>query len=195
MREAGFTLVEVAIGAAIAALVTWGLVTLSARLAAAASSLDARLVTQAAADRLIERLSSDAASAWTVSAPSPDEIDFFAEDGSHRPLTWSYRYDAASRIVTRSSGEAFGPFTSFVASAAEIGDLWNPASTAYDPLFAGSSATSVPGNALVVLHLAGSGVDRTEPFASGSAPTTFTVVVTYTPSPAPAATPTPVPLR
>jgi hypothetical protein len=188
-------LVEVIAGAAIAAFLMWGLVAMAGRLAASADSLNGRLNAEANADRLIERLSSDAASAWTVSAPNANEIDFYAEDGSHRPYAWAYRYDASAKTVTRSTGEVLGSFDSFSASAATVGDLAISGSSAYDPLFAGASTPSEPGNALVALHITGTGVDRTELLASGAAPTTFTVVVTYTPSPTPIATATPTPLR
>jgi len=193
--EAGFTLVEVVVGAAIGVFLVWGLVVLADRWAFAISNLNARLNSQAAADRLVERLSVEAASAWTVWAPSAHEIDFFAEDGSHRPFTWSYAYDPTQKTVTRSTGEVLTGLDGFDAAAADVTDLANPSAVAYDPLLAGSHATSVAGNALVSLHLLANGVDRTELLASGTAPTTFTVVVRYTPSPAPVATPTPIPLR
>ncbi|HVA27760.1 MAG TPA: prepilin-type N-terminal cleavage/methylation domain-containing protein [Candidatus Baltobacteraceae bacterium] len=193
--ESGYTLVEILVAAAIAAFVVWGLVALADRFVANAATLNARLNAQATADRLVERIASDAVSAWTLSAPTPDEIDFFAEDGSHRPFTWAYRYDAATRRVTRSTGEVFDALDGFSARAVDVSDLWNPGAAAYDPLFARSHASSTTGNALVALHLTGSGVDRTEVLASGSSPTTFTVVVRFTPSPAPIATPTPIPLR
>ncbi len=193
--ERGYTLVEVVVGAAIAAFVMWGLLAMAGRLVSAASSLNGRLNAEAGADRLVERLSSEAASAWSVSAPDANDLDFYAEDGSHRPYTWTYHYDAAEKTVTRSTGEVLGSFDSFSASAATVNDLATSGAAAYDPLFAGATATSVPGNALVALHITGSGVDRTELLATGSVPTNFTVVVTYTPSPAPAATATPIPLR
>lgn len=193
--EAGFTLVEVLVGAAIGMFVVWGLVALANRLVFSASSLNARLNAQAAADRLVERLSIEAASAWTVWSPANNEIDFSSEDGSHRPFTWSYVYDAMRKTVTRSTGEVLAGIDGFDASPADVTDLANSAAAAYDPLFAGSRATSTPANKLVSLHLVAAGVDRTELLASGTAPTSFTVVVTYTPSPAPLATATPIPLR
>jgi hypothetical protein len=188
-------LVEVVVGAAISAFVLWGLVAFANRMVATAASLNGRLVAAASADRLVERLATDAVSAWTVSAPSPNEIDFFSEDGSHRTFAWSYRFDPTQQTVTRSSGEVFSAISGFVASNADASDLTNPSAAAYDPLLRQSNVTSVPGNAFVVLQLVGTGVSRTEYFASGAAPTGFTVVVQYTPSPTPLTTATPAPLR
>jgi type II secretory pathway pseudopilin PulG len=191
-RERGFTLVEYVIGAAIASVMLL--------LAVAFSSLDVRVQSSSAAERLAERLETEAASAWAVYAPGPSEVDFFSEDGSHRAYTWSYAYDAATKMVARSSGERFGPFDSFSVTAVSVAQLG-----AIDPLFSGARATPVTyryaasaqaigGNALVDVHVAGSGVDRTMLLASATAPTTFTVVVNYTPSPAPVPTATPTPL-
>jgi hypothetical protein len=188
-------LVEILVGAAIAAFALWGLVAFANRMATTAASLHNRLNAVASTDRLVERLATDATSAWTVSASSQNEIDFVSEDGSHRPFAWSYRFDPTQQTVTRSSGEVFGAVSGFSATNASLSDLANPTAVAYDPLLSPSSVTSVPGNALVALHLLGIGVDRTELFASGAAPTSFTVVVQYTPSPTPLVTATPAPLR
>ena len=205
-REAGFTLVESLVGAAIGVILIWGLLTAANRLVFSAASLNARLVAQSGADRLTERLSAEAESAWAVWTPANTEIDFFSEDGSHRQFDWSYTYDPAQKTVTRSTGETYGPFDGFNASAVDVTALANPSASGFDPLFANSAATSVRyplpeqpdaigGNTLVALHLVGSGVDRTDLFASGMAPTAFTVLVVYTPSPTPATTATPIPLR
>jgi len=188
-------LVEIVVGAAITAFVLWGLVAFANRMVATAASLNGRLNAIASADRLVERLATDAASAWNVSAPSPSEIDFFSEDGSHRPYQWSYRFDSTLQTVTRSSGEVFSAIGGFTASNADVTDLANPTAVAYDPLLRSSTVTSAPGNTFVAVHLLGTGVDRAEFFASGAAPTNFTVVVQYTPSPTPLVTATPAPLR
>ncbi len=221
MREnqAGFTLVELVIGAAIAAVVIGGLVLFASRLAQTTATLDARVQGQSAAQRLMERLPVEAASAWAVYVPATDvngnanadghEIDFFTEDGSHRPYSWAYAFDAAQKTVTRyafapgtaaSAGEVIAPIDTFAASTVSVSQLGT-----IDPLFAGATATpvtyafdasssAVGGNALIQLQLGANGVDRRELLASGTAPTTFTVIVNYTPSPTPVITPTPVPL-
>jgi type II secretory pathway pseudopilin PulG len=223
MTERGFTLIETTIGAAIAAMVILGLVVLADRYAAAASALNARLTAQASADRLFERLSSEAASAWAVFVPASDvlgnanadghELDFFSEDGSHRPYAWAYLYDPTSKTLTRyayapgaapGAGEPAGAFDAFSVSSEDVSALSDPSGAAYDPLFAASSAPPVhyafaampsaqAGNGLVRIHVTASGVDRTEVLASGTAPTAFTVMIAYTPSPPPPATPTPSP--
>jgi prepilin-type N-terminal cleavage/methylation domain-containing protein len=222
--QRGFTLVELLIGAAVAAVVSYGLVVLAGRLAASNAHLQSRLIAAAATERLLERLSAEAASAWSVYRPDADqlgvsnadghELDFYAQDGSHRPYGWAYRFDAASGTLTRYSfepgvagsgvaGEIVGTFSAFTASdALPPAQLGNPASPVYDPLFANANATAVSipyaaggtygGNALVGVHVTAAGVDRSEILASATAPTAFTVVVTYTPSPAPVATATPI---
>jgi type II secretory pathway pseudopilin PulG len=222
--ETGFTLVETMVGAAIAAMLLGVLVAGADRLVSWANAANARVAAQAGSWRLIERLSSEAASAWAVYVPANDvlgqsnadghEVDFFSEDGSHNPYLWTYTYDAASNTITRYTIEAGAPpvagdaitnIDSFVATPASVTQLGNPASPAYDPLFSGALAPDVPfsfsvmpnatgGNRLVAIQLVASGIDRNVLLASEDAPTAFTVVVTYTPSPAPIATPTPSPL-
>lgn len=217
--QAGFTLVELVIGAAIAAVVIGALVAFASRLAQTTSALGTRVQSQSAAQRLMERLTAEAASAWAVYVPATDvngnanadghEIDFFSEDGSHRAYSWAYSFDATQKAITRYAfapgtaaiaGEAIGPIDTFAATTVPVTQVGT-----IDPLFAGSSASpvlyrfdaspsAVGGNALVRLQIGASGVNRSELLASGGAPTTFTVIVNYTPSPAPIVTPTPVPL-
>jgi hypothetical protein len=217
--QAGFTLVELVIGAAVAAVVIGSLVLFASRLALTTSALDTRVQSQSAVERLMERLATEAASAWAVYIPPSDvngnanadghEVDFFAEDGSHRPYSWAYTFDGSRKQLTRyafapgvpaSAGEVTSPIDGFLASTVSVGQIG-----AVDPLFAGATTTpvtftfdasppAVGGNALVQLQIDASGVDRRELLASETAPTTFTVVVKYTPSPTPIVTPTPTPI-
>jgi type II secretory pathway pseudopilin PulG len=200
-REEGFTLIEVLIGAAISVVVIVTLTLLGNRLVFAATSLNTRLQTQTDADHVLDRLTSDAASSWAVWVPpsNPNEVDFFSEDGSHRVYSWAYTYDAQTKHLTR-SGEDLGPFDSFSATgvgAAQLGSV--------DSLFAQSTIANVTygydampgatgGNGLVKITLGAAGANRSELLASGTSPTTFTVVVSYTPPPLPVATSTPSPL-
>jgi type II secretory pathway pseudopilin PulG len=204
--QRGYTLVELLIGATIGVFVVWCVLAATARMSATAASLDARLTAQTNADHLEERLASDAASAWAVWAPSPGEIDFFSEDGSHRIFHWAYTYDMNARTVTRSTGEVVGDIEAFVAANAPVSALADPSAPAYDPLFTASQAPLVPfafaepagaigGNGIVTLQLRAGGAERSDRLSSVTAPTAFTVVVRYTPSPSPVITPTPVPLR
>lgn len=218
MREsqAGFTLVELVVGAAIAAVVIGGLVLAASRLTLTTAALDTRVQSISASERLVERLTAEAASAWAVYVPATDvngnanadghEVDFFSEDGAHRAYSWAYTFDANQKRVTRyafasgaapSAGEEIGPIDAFAATTVAVTQV-GP----IDPLFAGAIASpvsyafdaapsAVGGNALVQLQISASGVDRRELLASGTAPTTFTVIVNYTPSPAPLVTPTP----
>jgi prepilin-type N-terminal cleavage/methylation domain-containing protein len=222
--ERGFTLVELLVGAAVSAIVMYGLIVLATRLVASGARLEATLAAAAATDRLMERLSSEATGAWSIYRPATDqlgasnadghELDFYAQDGSHRPYGWAYLFNAQTGLLTRYSfapgvpgsavaGETIGTFTSFATSdALPVNAVSDNASPVYDPLFAGANATPVTvfypagnvsgGNAVVAVHVESQDVDRTELLASATAPTTFTVLVTYTPSPAPAVTTTPV---
>jgi type II secretory pathway pseudopilin PulG len=217
-RQAGFTLIETVIAAAIAVAIVWGLLVYADRLIFWAEAANLRLNAVADADRLVERMSSEAASSWAVWVPPTDalgtsnadghEVDFFSEDGAHRVYTWAYNFNASTGTITRyaldpgnapAAGDTLGAIDAFSASALSVTELG-----AYDPLFAAASATDVPfafaampgaigGNRLVAVAITASGVDRSVLLASADAPTAFTVVVTYTPSPAPVVTATPVP--
>jgi len=216
--QRGFSLVEVVIASAIAFTIGTALVWLTHATVLASAHLDARLSARSSVDRLAERLTTDASSAWSIFVPARDalgtanadghELDFVSEDASHRSYWWAYDFDArASQVmvytygpgVPPSAGDAYGGIESFGAEMHALTDLANPASDVYDALFAGDalSAVDVPfdwganasgGNRLVRLHVTAEGVDRTMLLATGTAPTHFTVVVDYTPPPA---TPTP----
>ena len=164
-------------------------------------------------------MTADAASSWAVYIPQDDalgrsnsdgrEVDFYSEDGSHRTYTWAYLYDATTKHVTRYSrlngsasvaDEDLGAFDSFAATSVAASALGSA-----DPLFAASTIPTISygydsnseatgGNGFVRISVVAHGVNRNEMLASGTVPTTFTVVVNYTPSPAPVATSTPTPL-
>lgn len=221
--ECGFTLIEVVVGAAIAAVVTFALVATALHAAKGAAILNSRLVAQSNAANLAERLTAESASAWAVFVPPTDvrgganadghELDFFAEDGAHRPYAWAYRYDATSKMLCRYSyapgvpavaGELFGPFDAFSAASADASAVSQPGSAVYDPLFANLTvpdvdyaSTEMPGalggNRMTRIKIAAHGVDFERTLASATAPTTFTIRLTYTPAP-PTQTPTPSPL-
>lgn len=222
-NERGFTLIEVVVGAAIAVIMLWAALALANRTIASAEALDARLAASAGTAHALERMTSEAASALAVYVPAVDalgttnadghEVDFYAQDASHRPYAWSYTYDAAAKTLTRYAlvpggaplaGERIASIDAFSATALAASALANPASPAYDPLFANAQVSDVAyampddpaaigGNRLVEVQITASGVNRSALLASADAPTAFTVVITYTPSPAPVATPTPVP--
>jgi type II secretory pathway pseudopilin PulG len=209
--QRAYALVELLVAAAIAFVAASLLIWLAHAAIFAAAHLDARANARSSADRLAERLLSDAAGAWSVFVPPDDvrgtgnadghEIDFVTEDGAHREYWWAYDFDAASSSVTvysyvpgapATAGDAFAGVESFAAQTHSVSDLANPASGAYDPLFAGAAVTPVDvpyawggvatgGNHLVRVRLAAAGVDRTLMLAAATAPTHFTVVVDYTP--------------
>ncbi len=217
-RQAGFTLIETVVGAAIGVTIVWCVLGFADRMVFWSASANARLVGVANAERLIERLSSEAASSLAVYVPATDalgasngdghEVDFFTEDGAHRTYGWAYNFAAGTKTVTRytlnpgsaaSAGDTLAGIDSLSASPLTVGQLGT-----YDALFAGANASDVPytfaampgalgGNRLVAVQITASGVDRSVLLASADAPTAFTVVVTYTASPVPVATATPVP--
>ena len=217
-RQAGFTLLETIVAAAIGVLLVWGVLAFVDRMVAWGNAANQRVNAVANAERLIERMSSEAASAWAVFVPATDalgasnsdghEVDFFTEDGAHRTYGWTYTFSAATKTLTRytldpgnaaSAGDQLVDIDGFSASPLRVTQI-----ASYDPLFAGATATDVPynftampgalgGNGLVAVQITASGVNRSVLLASADAPTAFTVVVTYTPSPVPVATATPVP--
>ena len=212
-RQRGFSSIEITVAAAIALLVGWQLLTMSHALVFGAARLDDRLRARSAADRLEERLTADAASAWSVFVPANDvngnrntdghEIDFVTEDASHRELWWAYAYDTAARRVTRYSyvpggsplgGERFDDLDGLAARTHPLSDVQLRSSAVFDPLFERATlsdidvafawgGTAVGGNHLVAVRIRGQGVERTLLLASGTAPSRFTVVVKYTPPP------------
>lgn len=211
--ERGFTLVETTVAAAIGLLLGWQLLAMTHTMTIAAARLDDSLRARSSADRLEERLSSDAAGAWSVFVPATaadgkpnadgHEVDFATEDGSHVPHWWAYAYDAGLQRVTRYAyvpggsavaGERFDGLDELHASAHPVSDLGRRGNAAYDPLFSGSSAAAVDvdfgwnpaalgGNHLVAIRIAAAGIDRTLLLSAATAPSRFTVVVPYTPPP------------
>lgn len=211
--QRGYTLIEVLVAASIALVAGWLLVRLCHAAVFAAAHLDGRLNARSAADRLHERLLSDAAAAWSVFVPAADalgasnadghEIDFVSEDGAHNEFWWAYDFEASASRVTKYAytpgsppvaGDAYEGITGFSARTHPLTDLENAASDAYDPLFAGDALAdadvpfdwgglAVGGNHLVRVAIAAPGVERAVSLSSGTAPSHFSIVVDYTPPP------------
>lgn len=219
-RQAGFSLIEVLVAGAIASIVLFALLAATHTAIDGARAMNGRLNANAAALRLEERLSSEAASAWAVDVPALDvlgasntdghEVEFFAEDASHRRYLWAYRYDASAKQVVRYAyapgvapvaQEITGPIDGFSARAAAASAITSPQSALYDPLFAGTTVADVAypfpglgisgGNGLVRVRIAAGGADDNLTLASATAPTSFTIVIPYTPAPQPSPTATP----
>ena len=211
-REAGFTLVEVMVSAAIGVVIVALLALTLNRMVFSAASAEAKVRSLSSADHVAERMVAEASSAWAVYVPANGdghEIDFFAQDGSHNTYNWAYSYDAPTKTLARyvlvagsapKLDETMGTFDAFSAQSVDASQLGT-----VDPLFASSSVPSVTfgydaapgatgGNGYVKVSLQANGVNRSELLASSTAPTTFTVVVTYTPSPGPVPTATPTPM-
>lgn len=211
--QRGFSLMETLVAAAIAFVVGWQLLQLTHATALEAAHFDERVRARGAIDALQERLTADAAGAWSVFVPAADlqgrsngdghEIDFVTEDAGHRSYWWAYAYDAAGRRVTQyvyapghvpAAGQTYDGIDAFSARTHSIADLTRPQSDIYDPLFAGDefvpvdvpygwNARAVGGNHLVHLRLRGGNAVADALLASAGAPTHFTVIVRYTPAP------------
>ena len=79
--QAGFTLIELAVGAAIAAVITLAALVAVRQFGIAAAHADARVRDGAAVDRLSERLEAEAAGAWAVYVPASDAYGNANADG------------------------------------------------------------------------------------------------------------------
>ena len=103
--QRGFSLMEMTVATAIALMVGWLLLGIARTTIFGAAHLDRRLRARTSVDRLEERLTSDAATAWSIFVPARDvngaangdghELDFVTEDASHRSYWWAYTFDAA----------------------------------------------------------------------------------------------------
>ena len=102
-RQAGFTLIETLVGAAIGVLLVVGRAGLRRPDGRPGrNAANQRVNAVAGAGRLVERMSSEAASAMAVYVPATDalgqsntdghEVDFFTEDGAHRTYAWAYTF-------------------------------------------------------------------------------------------------------
>jgi len=211
--ERGFTLVEVVVSTAIAAILAVALLSLVHVAVIASASTNARVLARGSTDRLAGQLETDALGAWSVFVPADDvlgasnsdghELDFVSEDGSHRQVWWAYAYDAAAQNVTRYAyapgtparpGDVFEGIAGFSARTFAVTAVGDSSSAIYDPLFAGAVVTPVEfdyglggnatgGNHLVRVRLFAAGVNHELLLASGTAPTHYTEVLEYTPPP------------
>lgn len=212
--QRGFSLAEITVASAIAFTIGALLVWLAHATVLAAAHMDRRLNSRSTVDRLAERMTSDASSAWSIFVPAHDvlgnananghELDFVSEDASHRSYWWAYDFDSQTSSVTvyayapgtpPSAGDVYPGLDAFSAETHALGDLADPSSDVYDALFAGDVLTpvdvpfgwggnAVGGNHVVRVHVTAEGIDRTMLLATGAAPTHFTVLVDYTPPPA-----------
>lgn len=169
------------------------------------------MLARSQSDQLVERMRSEAMSAWSISVPASDvngnsnadghEIDFGTEDQTRARYLWCYLFDAGARTVTRytlapgaspQAGPVYSQITAFSAQAFPASAVSQPSSALYDPLFAGAMVTpvsyqlpdgSLAGNAFVNVAVGAAGTSRSVLLATGVAPTQFTVIVQYTPEP------------
>jgi len=133
------------------------------------------------------------------------EFDFATQDDQRRPSYRAYLYDAASRRVSEYvygapgaapiAGDVSENVVAFDAHTQPLSTLQRAGDPFYDPLFSKSTIVDadVPvglgpaafgGNRVTRVHITVGRVERTIMLASGTAPSSFTVILTYTPPPA-----------
>lgn len=211
VEQRGYALLDLAIGAVVGLTVFAFLVSLLHMLVLTVSSRHTLLLARTQAAQLLERMQSEAASAWSITVPPSDvfgtnnadghEVDFTTEDSTRTLYRWAYRYDSGAQSVTRyvvAAGASPQPevstsgVTAFAVRIYPAGEIGDPASPIYDPLFAALPVTpvsyalpdgSVAGNAFAHVVLDAAGTSVTDLLSTGVAPTQFTVIVQYTPPP------------
>jgi hypothetical protein len=209
--ESGAALLEIVVGTAVGLVVFGFLVALLHVMVVAAASRHSVMMARTQASQLLERMRSEAASAWSIFVPATDvtgqsnsdghEVDFTTEDSRRAIYHWCYLYDAHAQTLTKygvvpgaspQPGETLTAVTSFSARAYPASDVARTSSTIYDPLFGGESVTSVSytlsdgsaaGNGFVLVSLAAADTSLHELLSTTVAPTQLTIVVQYTPPP------------
>ncbi|HVS46821.1 MAG TPA: type II secretion system protein [Verrucomicrobiae bacterium] len=140
-----------------------------------------------------------------VSNADGHEFDIATQDDRRRRSYRAYVYDAARQRLSEylyatpgdpptATGDVSSGVTAFAAQTQSPSTLQQSGDALYDPLFArstivdadvavGLGAQALGGNRLTRIHIATNGFDRTVMLASGTAPSSFTIVLTYTPPP------------
>jgi hypothetical protein len=203
-------LLDLLIGAAVAVVVFGLLVSALHAMTAAAASRHAVVLARTQTEQLLERMRSEAESAWSLWVPPNDmngasnanghELDLETQDATRVTYHWLYLYDAKAQTVTRytvaagvaQAGAVATQITAFAATAFLANAVSTASSAIYDPLFAIAVVTpvayaladgSVAGNGFVQVTIGGADTLRSELLATAVAPTQFTVMVKYTPQP------------
>ena len=132
------------------------------------------------------------------------EFDIATQDDLRRTSYRAYVYDATAHVLSEyvyapgvppeATGDRSTGITTFVATTESPSALQRSGNALYDPLFASSTivdadvavgldAQALGGNRLTRVRIAVGNIARTVMLASGTAPSSFTVVLTYTPAP------------
>lgn len=203
-------LLDLVVGSAIAVVVFGLLVSVLHTIVGAAASRHTVMLARTQTGQLLERMRSEAESAWSLWVPPNDmngasnadghELDMETQDATRVTYHWLYLYDAKAQTVTRytfaagvaQAGAVATQITAFSATPFSANAVSTASSAIYDPLFATAVVTpvtytladgSVAGNGFVQVTVGGADTLRSELLASAVAPTQFTVVVKYTPQP------------
>lgn len=159
--QRGFSLVELLVAIAVAALAGTVLLIALRNALAWSTALDERAQAAGEAAQLFDRLAADEDSAWAIFVPPQDvagisnadghELDFFSRDGAGRDSFWAYRFDAQTRSIQRyryaapngagatPDGTPIAGVAAFAAHAYPLDALQNVNAPLYNPLYAGAA--------------------------------------------------------
>ncbi len=212
-QQAGFSLVEVLVAAAVFIVVSLAMLASLHASAQWIQSTSSRNAQQAALARLIERWRAESASAWAIFSPAADvmgnpnidghELDFFLRDGRNQPVFWAYYWDKTAQTLTRflyapgktrvQDGDPIPNITAFDAQTSPVGSITDATAAVYLPMFDPSGAAAdvnfgygpnvIGGNRLTNVRITTPHDDRSVLLETGTAPSGFTVVMNYTPAP------------
>ncbi len=197
--QRGFTLVEVLVATAIAAMLAIITMTIARAWTDWSARTSLRANAYAALDTLEDRLDAESATAWSVFVPVPNELDFATRDARHRSSFRAIRYDPSLKtLTTYAYGTPDDPpiVAGIIAEHVDAFDATTTlASTSGDPLFAGATVAdatidlgfgipeALGGNRLTLVTVMIDGMQRRFALASATAPSNVTVVLRYTPAP------------
>lgn len=207
--QRGFSLAEVLVCSAIAALLALGLAGMSRAFVGWTARATAQAGAYASLDRLEDRIDAESAGAWSVFVPARDvlgadntdghEFDIATRDAARRASFRAYRYDAVAReigeYVYAAPGEAAVATGDVTSDVTEFGARVVAPSGLDDPLYANAVvaeadvpldfgiAAATGGNALALVSMRAGTLRRDLTIASGTAPSGVTVVLRYTPAP------------
>jgi prepilin-type N-terminal cleavage/methylation domain-containing protein len=157
--QRGFSLLEVAVAAAIAVVLALFCVRAAAAALHALSLQSTRMNEESVVQTLTDRWQADEDTAWAIFTPPSDvsgnanadghELDFFSRDAKNRSYFWAYAYNANTQTLIRytydapgaapSLDETFTGITRFYAHTYPLTALQDASSKIYSPLYASAT--------------------------------------------------------
>jgi type II secretory pathway pseudopilin PulG len=211
MRSAcqrGFTLIDLMVGTAIAILIASLCIAVVHALLGWTARAETTVSATSSLDRLADRWDAAAASAWAIFTPANDvfgaanadghEFDIATQDDQRRTSYRAYVYSANARKLSEyvygspgdapiATGDVTTGITAFSAQTAKPSTLGDPLFTrstiADADVGVGLESQAIGGNRITSVAISAGSLQRTIALASGTAPSSFTIVLTYTPSP------------